>query len=88
MVVVLVLNHLRGHVLERTTKSVSLLHVIGLDAPTEITNLDDVTILNQDVLGFDVSMDQALLVQVVDTGTHLNEEVKSCVLIQVLLLPN
>ncbi len=61
MVVIFVLNHLWGHVLECTAECVSLLHVVRLDAPPEITNLDDVTILDQYVLGLDVSVDETLL---------------------------
>lgn len=66
MVVVLVLNHLRCHVLKSTTESVPLLHVVSLDAPTEITNLYNVAILDQDVLRLNVSVNQPLLVEVVN----------------------
>lgn len=60
--------------------------MVGLDAPTEIADFDDVALLDQDVLGLDVSVNQALLVQVIDSRANLNEEVERCVLAQVLLL--
>ena len=66
VVVIFVLDHLRCHVLKRAAEGVSLLHVVGLDAPAEITDFDDVPLLDEDVLGLNVSMNQALLVQVVD----------------------
>ena len=56
MVVVLVLDHLRCHVLERTAEGVPLLHVVELHTPAEVTNLDDVTIFDQYVLRFDIAM--------------------------------
>lgn len=46
VIVVLILDHLGRHVLECTAEGVTLLHVVRLDAPAEITNLDDVTVLN------------------------------------------
>ena len=82
---VLVLDHLRSHVLESATKSVPLLHVVQLDAPPEVADLDYVAVLDEDVLWFDVSMNQTLLVQVVDAATDLDEEVESRVLRKELL---
>ena len=62
--------------------------MIRLNAPSKITNLDDVAIFDQNVLWFDISMDQTLFVQVVYSGTDLNEEVKGCILTQVFFFPN
>jgi len=88
MVVSFVLYHLRSHVLEGSTECVSLLAVVWLHAPPEITNLDDVTFFNEDILWLNISMDQALFVHVVDTRADLNEKVESCVLTQVFLFTN
>ena len=57
MIVIFVLDHFWGHIFERTTECVSLLHVIRLDAPAEVTNFDDVTILNEDVFWLNISVD-------------------------------
>ena len=86
MVVILILNHFRGHILKSSTESVSLLHMVRLNAPSKITNLDDVSIFNQNVLWFDISMNQSLFVHVVDTTTDLNKEVEGCILCQKLFL--
>ena len=63
----LVLDHFRGHVLKCSTKRVPLLAVVGLYAPPEVTDFDDVTLFDKDVLWFDVSMDEALLMHVIYT---------------------
>ena len=80
----LVLNHFRSHVFKRAAEGISLLVCVGLHAPAEITNLDDVALLNEYVLRFDVSVNEALFVQVIYTRANLNEKVEGCVLAQVL----
>jgi hypothetical protein len=77
VVVVLVLDHFRGHVFKSSTKGVSLLHVVTLHTPSEITNLNNVTIFNKNILWLDISVDEALLVQIVNARAYLNEEVES-----------
>ena len=62
VIVILVLNHFWGHVLEGTAKSVPLLHVIGLYTPSKITDLDNIALLDQNVLRFDISVNQTLFV--------------------------
>lgn len=84
----LVLNHLGSHVLQCAAESVPLLVMVGLNAPTEIADLDDVSILDEYVFRLDVSMDQALLVHVVYARADLYEEVEGGILAQVLLLPD
>lgn len=59
--------------------------MVRLDTPTEITDLNDVAFFDQDIFRLDVSMNQALLVQVVDTGANLNEEIECGILTEVLL---
>ena len=54
---VFILDHLRSHVLEGPAEGVPLLHVVGLHAPAEVADFDDVSFLNQDIFGFDVPMD-------------------------------
>lgn len=82
---VFILDHFRCHVLECSTKSVTLLHVIRLNTPPKITNLYNVSILDKDILWLDVSMNQALLMQVVNTGAYLNEKVKGSIFAKILL---
>ena len=88
VVVILILNHPRRHVLESATNSVPLLHVVQLYTPAKITDLYNVSVLYEDVLWLDVSMNQALLVQVVDTAAHLYKEIECRVLREELLLPD
>ena len=85
---VLVLDHLWGHILKRTAERIPLLHVVSLHAPPEIANLDNISILDQDVLRLDISMDQALLVQIVNSRAHLDEEVKCRIFAQVFFFPD
>lgn len=84
----LVLDHFRGHVLKGTTKSVSLLTVVRLHAPTEITDFDDVAFFYENVLWLDISVDQTLFVHVVDTWAYLNEKVEGSIFTQILLFSN
>ena len=88
MVVVLVLNHLRCHVFECAAESIPLLHVVKLDAPAEVANLDDIAIFDEDVLRFNVTMDQTLLMQVIDTAAYLDEKVEGRVFREELSLAN
>ena len=80
MIVVFILDHFWSHVLEGTAKSVTLLHVIGLHAPTKVTNLDNVAVFDQYVLWLDISMYKSLLMEVVNTRANLNEKVKCRIL--------
>lgn len=88
MVMIFVLDHFGCHVLESTTKGVPLLHMVRLNTPSEITDLDNVAFFNQDVLRFDISVDKTLLVHVVYSTAYLNEEVKCRVFSQELLFPD
>jgi hypothetical protein len=84
----LILNHLRSHVLESPTEGISLLTVVGLDAPSKVADFNDIAFLYENIFWFDVSMDKSLFVHVVDAWTDLNEEVKGSVFTQILLSPN
>lgn len=86
VIMILVLDHLGSHVFKCATEGVSLLHMVWLNTPSEVANLDDVTLLYQNVLRLDVSVDKPLLVHVVNARTHLNEEVEGSILAQELLL--
>ena len=59
--------------------------MIRLDAPAEVTDFDDIAILNENVFGFDISMNKSLLMQIIDSGTNLYEEIKRRILAQKLL---
>lgn len=82
------MDHFGCHVFERATKSVPLLVDFSLDAPSKITNFNDVSFLDQNVLRLDVAMYQTLLMHVVDAGTDLDEEVEGRVFAQESLLPD
>lgn len=57
VIVRLVLDHFRRHVLKSAAKSISLLICVRLHAPSEVANFDDVAFLDQNVLGLDVPVD-------------------------------
>ena len=66
VVMSLVLDHFWSHVLGRSTEGVPLLVVVALDAPSKVAYLDDVALFDQNVLWLDVSVDQSLLVHIVN----------------------
>jgi hypothetical protein len=88
MIVIFILDHFWSHIFECPAKSVSLLHVVRLHAPSEIADLYYVAIFYQYVFRFDVSMYQTLLMQVIYARAYLNEKVKSSILGQEPLLSN
>ena len=53
--------------------------MVGLNAPSKITDLNNVSIFYQDVFRLDVPVNETLLVHVIDAGTDLDEKVKSSV---------
>ena len=59
--------------------------MIRLDAPAEVTDFDDIAVLNENIFGLDISMNKSLLVQIIDSGTNLYEEIKRRILAQKLL---
>jgi len=88
VVVSLVLNHFWSHVLQSSTKCISLLTVIRLHAPTKVADLDNIPLLDQNILWLDIPMYQPLLVEVINTRTHLDEEIEGGVLREVPLVPD
>ena len=80
-----VLNHLRGHILQCSTESSSLLAVITLYAPSKVTNFDDVSFFYKDVFRLNISMNKTLFVHIINTRAYLDEKVESCILTQILL---
>ena len=62
--------------------------MVWLDAPTEITDFDYISIFDKDVFRFDVTMNQSLFMQIINTWANLYEKVKSSILTQKLFFPN
>ena len=87
VIMVLVLNHFWSHILQSSTEGISLLHVVRLDAPPKVADFDDITVFDQDVLGFDVSVDEPLLVHIVNATADLDEKVKRSIFTEELFLP-
>lgn len=50
--------------------------MVRLDAPTEITYFDDVAFLDEYIFWFDIPMDEALLMHIIDARAYLDEEVE------------
>lgn len=84
MIMILVLYHLRSHVLKSTAKGISLLHMIRLHTPSEVTDFDNVSVFDKYIFWLDISVYQPLFVQVVDARADLYEEVEGSVLAQKL----
>ena len=88
VVVRLVHYHFWRHVLEGAAVGVSWLLHISLDTPTKVADFDDISLLDENILWLDVSVDEPLLVHVVDATADLDEEVESNILLQKLLFTN
>ena len=87
MIMVLILYHFRCHILKCTTKSVSLLHPIRLHTPPKVTNFNNISILNQYIFRFNISMDKSLFMHVVNATANLNKKVESGVFTQEFFFP-
>ena len=88
MVVSLILNHFWSHIFKCSTKSISHLTIVSLYTPSKITNFDNISLFDENVLRFNISMNETLFMHKVDTRTDLNEEVKRCIFTEVLLFSN
>jgi len=86
VVVSLVFNHFRGHVLQSAAKGVALLVEFLLDTPSEIANLQYVLFTHQEVFRLEISVDKAVFVEKVDSSDSLNKKVECFVLCQQTLL--
>ena len=80
MVVRLIRDHFRSHVLKSAAKSVPLGVDLLFHAPSEVANFQHVFVAHKQVFGFEISMDEAVYVQKVNACNSLDEEVKGLVL--------
>jgi hypothetical protein len=81
MIMRLVIKHFRWHVVKSATEGAPLL----LDAfctPSEIAQFDISALVQKDVFWFQVAMKDALLVQIINSDTCLEEEDKCLILSQ------
>ena len=85
MVVRLVCDHLWGHILESATKSVPLFLFKGVrpirisssfNTPSEVANLQDIILSNQQVFRLQIPVDESMFVQKVNASNALNKEIK------------
>ena len=74
-----VLDHFWSHVLQGPAESIPYLILFLLHAPTKVANFDDVTILDQYVFRLDVSMNETLLMKVIDARADLYEEIEGSI---------
>ena len=63
----LILNHLRSHILQGSTKCVPHLTIVSLYTPAEVTDFDDIAFLDQDVFWLNIPMNETLLMHKIDT---------------------
>ena len=66
-----VLNYLRGQVLSRSTKRLSLLVLIQVLSQPEISQLYISVLLHQHILGFQISMHNLIGVQIPQSNQYL-----------------
>jgi len=64
------------------------LAIICLNAPTKITNLNNIAFFDKDIFWLDISVDQSLLMKEINTRANLDEEIESGVLTQEFLFAN
>lgn len=95
MVIEILIDHLWRHVLQRAAVSLPLPFVevalrVALnrvvDGPAEVANLNYMIVIDEQVLRLQISMNETVLVQEIDTNYCLNEEPKSAVFIETLAL--
>lgn len=93
----LVIEHFGRHVLKSTTKRLPFLLVdvpllisdqIGLAGPAKVTDLDSVTVTNEQVFRLQVPVDEAVFVEEVNSCGRLDKEPKRIGLGQSLALRN
>jgi hypothetical protein len=82
-VVGLALNHLGGEVVERATEGVAL-GGRGVDGPAEVGDLDLALAIDEEVLRLDVTVDDVLLVAVVERRGEGSDVVRSSLLREAL----
>lgn len=83
-----ILYHLGSHILQRTTKGIPLFTKISLYGPSKITDFDDISFFDENVLRFDISVDQSLFMHVVNSWAGLDKVFESEFLGQVLFFAN
>jgi hypothetical protein len=67
MVVRLVFDHFRSHVLQCSAESVALFVKLLLNAPSEVANLEHVFFSHQKILRFEVSVNDVGRVEILET---------------------
>jgi hypothetical protein len=64
------------------------LTIICLNAPTKITNLNNIAFFDKDIFWLDISVDQSLFMKEINTRANLDEEIESSILTQEFLFAN
>jgi len=82
VVVRLVLQHFRSHVLQSSTEGAPALSFLQAHAPAEVADLEQVALAYDHVLGFDVSVNESVLLEEVHPAACLDKEVKGFVFVQ------
>jgi len=93
----LVRHHFRRHILESTTKSFSflLVHIplrvrldIAANCPAEVANLDLIVLIDEQILWFEVPVDNVVFVNKVNACNSLNKVPESLILRETLFFGN
>ena len=81
MVMRLLFHHFGCHILQSSAESISLftLFIWLLNAPTEVTNFEYIFFTNEKIFGFQITMDEAILVQKVNASHCLDKKVECLV---------
>ena len=95
VVVLAMIYHFRCHILQRATERVALPFVhlavsveihLTFTRPPEVTNLQHVVIIDEQILRLKIAVNEAIFVQKIDTGHRLDKEIKCRILRKALFL--
>ena len=83
MVVWLVLEHFGRHILERPAEGFAAFFLLfHVHTPSEITYLQQILFTDYHIFWFYVPVDEAILLQEINTTTRLDKEVESLVFVE------
>ena len=94
VIVLSMIDHFWRHILQCATESVSLAFVhlsicvlfhLTFASPAEVTNFEQVILVDQKILRLQISMNKTVLVQEINSGHRLNEKVESRLLCETTL---
>ena len=77
LIIIIAIENLWSHVIRRTSNIMKLFSFLGPLRETEVNNLDLIVGCDHNILWFDISMDDSLLVDDLDSLDHLDGDVEA-----------